>query len=60
IRPVPKTIKPLKLKNQWGRDGGYVDTAIRLRDSLNECIEFARKYQETRESASDSNANKIV
>jgi len=37
-----------------------VDTAIRLRDSLNECIEFARKYQEARESASDSDANEIA
>jgi hypothetical protein len=37
-----------------------VDTAIRLRDSLNECIEFARKYQEAREGASDSKANEIA
>jgi len=37
-----------------------VDTAVRLRDSLNDCIEFARKYQEVRKRAPDSKANEIA
>ena len=39
-----------------------VDTAIRLRDSLNECIEFAREYQEARGASGfpNSNANEII